>query len=370
MKVLVCLMGKSGSGKDYMSTRLMSRGFLKMVSSTTRNPREGEINGKDYYFFSMEEFNEKEKQGLFAEVVEYNGQKYGFLKSELDKIKESNCLAIVTPSGFEQLSHMLKDYMVIPVFLDTKDDERKEKLLQRHKNESNFEFYKKQIEERMEQDRKTFARVLNIKNIHVYHVDYTSETADEIIYDIMETVQSFEEREGRILILDFDDVIVPTLDKAVDIYNKENKKRIKTDMFKEWNCENIVKGFIEYFEKVDFENISDKNDSIKWVRELNKHYDVVIATASTSNSFSRKESWIRKNMPFIPWKNIMCVRNKDLLEGYAIVDDATHNLVNNKTKRKFLYNAPHNQEYTGSALRIHSLEDVYNVLVKNDLGWE
>lgn len=370
MKTLICLMGKSGSGKDYITGKLMSRGFLKMISSTTRNPRDGEVNGKDYYFLSIEEFNENEKQGLFAEVVEYNSQKYGFLKSELDKIKENHCVAIVTPSGFKQLSESLNNYAVIPVYLDAKDRERKKKLLNRHKNEANFDFYKNQIEERMEQDRKTFTKVLNMKNIHVYSVDYTEKTSEEIIYKILNIINHFDERVHRSLILDFDDVIIPTLDEAVKIYNEESDTNIKTSDFKEWDCNKVAEGFVKYFEKIDFKNISDKNGAIKWIRELNKHYNVFIATASSSKTFIDKEYWIKNNMPFISWKNILCIRDKSLLKGDAIVDDAVHNLDNNKVKIKFLYDAPHNKEYKGCGLRVYSLEDVYNVLVKNDLGWE
>lgn len=56
------------------------------VSATTRPPREGEQNGRDYYFLSNEEFEKKIREGDFLEWEEfYGGKKYGTLRSEVDK---------------------------------------------------------------------------------------------------------------------------------------------------------------------------------------------------------------------------------------------------------------------------------------------
>lgn len=52
---LIAVVGKSGSGKDYLSSFwAKERDYHKVVSSTTRPPREGEINGIDYNFISEE----------------------------------------------------------------------------------------------------------------------------------------------------------------------------------------------------------------------------------------------------------------------------------------------------------------------------
>lgn len=368
MNVLICFMGKSGSGKDYISSRL---GFLKMISSTTRKPRKDEVDGKDYYFYDMEEFDRKESQGLFAEVVEYNGEKYGFLKSELDKIKNDNCFAIVTPSGYRQLCNMLKDYIVVPVFLNTDDNLRRDKLINRHLNEDNIEFYIKQIDERIEQDKKTFSNVMDIKNIICYDVDYTEETTNDIIHDLKTNiVERFNERKYRKVIIDFDDVLVDTLGEACRIYNEENGTNLTVEDFKSWDVNSVANGFHKYFEKVDFENIPEKNNSIKWLREINKHYEVVIATASSSKTFLAKERWLNKNTPFINWKNIWCIRDKSSLVGCAIIDDGSHNIENSKCDIRILYDMPHNKNFTDCDLRVNDLEKVYNLLVKNHMGWE
>jgi len=56
------------------------------VSATTRKPRESEVHGVNYYFFSPEEFEFKVKQGDFLEhETFYNGTRYGTLKSDVEK---------------------------------------------------------------------------------------------------------------------------------------------------------------------------------------------------------------------------------------------------------------------------------------------
>lgn len=79
----------SGAGKTTIVKHLLSKydklGFS--VSATTRNKREYEIDGKDYYFLSLEEFKAKVADGDFIEWEEvYPDQYYGTLKSEVDRI--------------------------------------------------------------------------------------------------------------------------------------------------------------------------------------------------------------------------------------------------------------------------------------------
>jgi guanylate kinase len=54
------------------------------VSATTRRPRPGETHGKDYWFLSEREFDEKVRAGEFVEHAEYSGRRYGTLRSELE----------------------------------------------------------------------------------------------------------------------------------------------------------------------------------------------------------------------------------------------------------------------------------------------
>jgi guanylate kinase len=85
-KVFV-ITGPSGVGKG-----TLIRGLLEQVpqlelstSATTRGPREGERDGIDYHFMSPEEFAAHVTAGDFVEHAEYSGNRYGTLRSELDR---------------------------------------------------------------------------------------------------------------------------------------------------------------------------------------------------------------------------------------------------------------------------------------------
>jgi guanylate kinase len=84
---LIVISAPSGSGKTTIARAIMQKypGMLFSVSATTRPPRTGEINGKDYFFLSKEEFQGKVQQGDLVEWEEIYGNYYGTLKSEVDR---------------------------------------------------------------------------------------------------------------------------------------------------------------------------------------------------------------------------------------------------------------------------------------------
>jgi guanylate kinase len=79
--------GPSGVGKGTLIRGLMERvpGLELAVSATTRAPRDGEVEGRDYYFLSPEEFERRVAAGDFVEHAEYAGHRYGTLRSELER---------------------------------------------------------------------------------------------------------------------------------------------------------------------------------------------------------------------------------------------------------------------------------------------
>lgn len=95
---LIILVAPSGSGKTTIARKLLDD-FSKVrfsVSATTRPPREGEVDGKDYHFLTKAEFNRKIEENEFLEWEEfYNGSRYGTLRSEVDKLIESGYLPLL-----------------------------------------------------------------------------------------------------------------------------------------------------------------------------------------------------------------------------------------------------------------------------------
>ena len=87
---LIVIAAPSGSGKTTVVKNLISDESLNLgfsVSATSREKRENEINGKDYYFLSKDEFEEKINLNEFIEWEEvYDNTFYGTLKSEINDL--------------------------------------------------------------------------------------------------------------------------------------------------------------------------------------------------------------------------------------------------------------------------------------------
>jgi guanylate kinase len=86
---ILILCGPSGSGKGTLVRHLLETHeiFSLSISCTTRQPRIGEEDGKEYYFISLDEFKAKISSNEFAEFEEvYEGKLYGTLKAEIERI--------------------------------------------------------------------------------------------------------------------------------------------------------------------------------------------------------------------------------------------------------------------------------------------
>ena len=85
-KVFV-ITGPSGVGKGTLIAELRRRvpGLELSVSATTRPPRSGEVDGRDYHFLDREEFDRRAQQGEFVEHATYSGHRYGTLRSEVEQ---------------------------------------------------------------------------------------------------------------------------------------------------------------------------------------------------------------------------------------------------------------------------------------------
>ena len=95
----IILVGKAASGKDYLRKKYESRGFKYAVSYTTRPPREGEVDGKDYFFITEEQSIKMVESGMFYEYVYFNGWLYGTTVEQF----YMDDLFIMTPAGISHI---------------------------------------------------------------------------------------------------------------------------------------------------------------------------------------------------------------------------------------------------------------------------
>ncbi len=80
--------GPSGAGKGTLVRALLER-FAQLelaVSATTRERRPGEVDGREYWFLTPEQFDQRVEEGDFLEHVEFAGHRYGTLRSEVSRI--------------------------------------------------------------------------------------------------------------------------------------------------------------------------------------------------------------------------------------------------------------------------------------------
>ena len=93
---LIVFSAPSGCGKGTMLAEILKdNSFRCSVSTTTRAPREGEIDGVNYFFISKEEFESKVSNDEFLEYAEYCENFYGTLKTEVDSYLEQGINVIL-----------------------------------------------------------------------------------------------------------------------------------------------------------------------------------------------------------------------------------------------------------------------------------
>ena len=117
--ILMVISGFSGAGKGTLVKKLLSEydNYALSISMTTRQPREGEEDGREYFFRTREQFEENIAKNGFIEYAQYCGNYYGTPKAYVEeqmqgamKIKEQfpeSLLLFVTPPSAEELQKRL-----------------------------------------------------------------------------------------------------------------------------------------------------------------------------------------------------------------------------------------------------------------------
>lgn len=158
--MIIVLLGASGSGKSTIECELATHhGFNKIVSYTTRLPRDGEENGKDYWFTNNETFTEMLKDGFFAEYDEYSQERfYGTVKHDYI---DGNKVVVLTPNGLRQLKKNNLEDNIFTVLVEANLGTRVKRYIDRcGVDKFNFDD-KNEISSRVERD---FGMFLGLEN--------------------------------------------------------------------------------------------------------------------------------------------------------------------------------------------------------------
>jgi guanylate kinase len=148
--------GTSGAGKGTLEKALLVQipDLALAVSATTRERREGEEDGREYWFISDEEFDEKLRAGEFLEYVEFPwGQRSGTLRSEIARIQQTGKIALLDlePEGALDVKQNVPG--AVTIFVEAPSFEENERRLRARATESEGE-----IEERLDLAREQLSR--------------------------------------------------------------------------------------------------------------------------------------------------------------------------------------------------------------------
>lgn len=121
--LLIVLSGFSGAGKGTVMKRVVEKydNYALSISATTRNPRPGETDGKEYFFKTKEEFEEMIKNNRLLEHAQYVGNYYGTPKDYVEKMREEG-KDVILEIEIQGALKVKKEYPdAILMFLMTKD---------------------------------------------------------------------------------------------------------------------------------------------------------------------------------------------------------------------------------------------------------
>jgi 5'(3')-deoxyribonucleotidase len=182
---------------------------------------------------------------------------------------------------------------------------------------------------------------------------------------------------------DFDEVLFPTLEKVLEVYNQRYNANIELSQIITYNiydslsseiADEIVSLFVE---KNIYNNLQPYKGSVKAVKSLaDKGHELYVATASDIKNMEWKEKLLQRYFPFIPKENLIRIHNKKLLNVDVLVEDKLDNLIQTFAER-VCFNQPWNQDkntdYVYSIYRIHNwgeMNNIINTIERKEKEWE
>lgn len=141
--VLICIMGRTASGKDTLANKLCERtGLRQVISYTTRERRVNE--GNTHIFVSEEEYQTLEDSGQIAAFTQIGPYKYCCTIEQL----YNNDVYVIDPVGVQHLRELgLPNLRLVTVYVNVADDVRKERAINKRRDDRAV-FMKRDIAER------------------------------------------------------------------------------------------------------------------------------------------------------------------------------------------------------------------------------
>ena len=177
--VILVISGPSGSGKGTVVEilRELYPDVGVSVSATTRQPREGEVEGVNYYYKTREEFEKLIEEGEVLEYTQYSGNYYGTLKSEARRItgQGKDMILEIEVDGGSQIKRLMGDEAAAIMLIAPSAEEQERRLRGRGTETEEV------IQSRLARAKAEIAEAVNYDYIVVNETDRSRECAEEIL---------------------------------------------------------------------------------------------------------------------------------------------------------------------------------------------
>jgi guanylate kinase len=184
---MLMIVAPSGAGKSSLVDALLQAdaGLKLSLSTTTRAPRSGEVDGKNYRFVSKEEFIQEKEQGHFLEWAEVHGHFYGTSKPWIDSQMEagSDVVLEIDWQGAQQIRKLIPSAQWIFIFPPS------------------INALEERLRKRGQDDEATIARRLaaaHVELLHAHEADYivVNDSFDQALVDLKHILASSRLRSG------------------------------------------------------------------------------------------------------------------------------------------------------------------------------
>ena len=170
---MLVLVGKSGSGKTTIEDIMIKKyGMVRAISHTTREKRENDIDGVNYFFVSKEEMERLNKAGELAERIEYLDNVYALCKEQC----RTDRVVVVAPEGLKQLLEK-DDLDIFSVFIDVDREVREQRMFNRGDSTES-------VQKRIENDDRIFDGMESLTNIILKNNGDNPFFISELIWDM------------------------------------------------------------------------------------------------------------------------------------------------------------------------------------------
>ena len=176
--------------------------------------------------------------------------------------------------------------------------------------------------------------------------------------------------------IDFDSTLFPTMERALEIYNKNHNTNIELSQITTYNlydsfptevADELLNLFVE---KTIYDGLQPYKGATRAVKTLTEQgHEIFVATSTNIKNMEWKEKLLQKHFPFIPKNNLIRIYNKALLNVDVMIEDNLENLIQTFAD-KICFNQPWNQseskDFAYNIYRIHHWGEINNIINKID----